>query len=224
MGETLQSIRVLLDLILGELKGAGIRGDPAIAGDGIELHKGAVRLELGLSEWVGRARQLHVHVLTRMIGSEAETVLESCVIGMGADEDAAAAQAAKIWLSLAGAPIFSLLDGAEVMSADHFSGDEPWGVPGAHGFVGPVMVRGGDPDMESLAVAPWFAAVPELFPGAFDGGPHLVKATWVSGVGGGLTLELDGHAGVGRVEVDWASASQTRILGTRYALFFAPEG
>ena len=166
------------------------------------------------------AEKVHAHVvawLPNLANPEESDELDACVLGYGPD---AVEQAASIWLRLAGAPILSYISGRFVLDADHFAGQETWGVPGGHGFVGPFMVRGDtNPlDMSELSISEAFR---------FDGYPrdgkrHLVKATLIAREGVWTRhLEIDGHA-ITHVDEDWRGgppAPMVPVVCVRFAVF-----
>ena len=178
---------------------------------------------LGDAEW-----QAHTHVTTTLTGERADLPLETCVVGVGPSEAAAVEQAAKIWLELVGCFIYSLLTQVEQMEARHFHDHEPWGVPGAHGFVSPVFVRGKlDDEGDAVVSMPLFASVGRALPGAFDGRPHILKAT-ARGLPGrfmtrdrwGLFVELDGHAACVELRAQRLGVVAKPWVTIRYALCF----
>jgi hypothetical protein len=143
--------------------------------------------------------------------------LNACVLGFGPLESALE-QAAEVWFRLVGAPVLSCLSGHPVLAADHFAGDEAWGVPGGHGFVGPFMVRGGgEVDREALARCDAFRF--DGYPR--DGRPHLVKVTLFGQDGRWIRyLEIDGHE-VTHVDEDWQGLPdpQDPVICVRFAVF-----
>lgn len=168
------------------------------------------------------AERVHAHVVTWLPDPAAPggaTALDACVMGLGPSADAVE-QAAGLWLRLAGAPVLSYLSGQPVLDADHFGGDEPWGVPGGHGFVGPFMARGeaGAVDLAELAQSEAFrfAGYPR------DGRRHLVKVTLLGGDGRWTRyLEIDGHDAT-QVDEDWRGglpSPRSPVVCVRFAVF-----
>jgi hypothetical protein len=93
---------------------------------------------------IGRG-QVHAHVicwLPNPTAPDGKDKLDACVFGYGETIDAAAKQGAEVWFRCVGAPVLSCLSARPVLGAGHFEGNEGWGVPGGHGFVGPLVVRG----------------------------------------------------------------------------------
>jgi hypothetical protein len=171
--------------------------------------------------------KLHAHVIAWLPNRMAlggKDALDACVLGFGATTAEAAVQAAEFWLRLVGAPVLSCLAARPLLDADHFEGNEEWGVPGGHGFVGPFAVRGAgeeiDLEMMSRSDAFRFAGYPR------DGRPHLAKATLL-GQSGRWTrhLEIDGHASM-HTDEDWqfgVPAPTSPVVCTRFAVFFISE-
>jgi hypothetical protein len=166
---------------------------------------------------------LHAHVicwLPNPTAPDGKDKLDACVYGYGAMIDDAAKQAAEVWLRLVGAPVLSCLAARPVLDADHFEGNEEWGVPGGHGFVGPLALRGKCDTIDSDILARSNAF-------RFDGYPrdercHLAKATLL-GQDGRWTrnLEIDGHAFT-HADEDWAlgpPAPQSPVVCIRFAVF-----
>jgi hypothetical protein len=163
----------------------------------------------------------HVHVELRVRNSD--RALEACVVGVGSARAEALSAAAHSWVLLVAAPLLSLVHTRPLLDAEHFTGEQPWGVPDRHGFVGPASARGDVDSIEmgSLGSAPFFTGADEL---AGDGRLHLVKSI-VTNVDGKWkrTLELDGHAAT-RIDDDYQlgiKAPERFAICTRFAVFFA---
>ena len=226
-GDTNQ--QALLAALQQELAGSGVEfaADaatipmPGSRGFGIALDAGRFAVVARIEEKVpGR---IHVHVLS-IIGSTLVpdvTTFDACVVGVGEPFQEAVRDAARSWLRQAFAPQASLLLARPVLAADHFEGHEPWGVPGRHGFVGPVALRGELPaNAADFATAPIFrdARLPT------DRKPHLAKAvvTWLNGTWTRV-IEIDGHRAV-QTDRNFDLAAPTASVGlivTRFAVFFA---
>lgn len=171
--------------------------------------------------------KLHAHVIAWLPNRTApggKDALDACVLGFGVTITEAATQVAEVWLRLVGAPVLSCLAARPLLDADHFEGNEEWGIPGGHGFVGPFAVRGAgaEIDLERLARSDAFrfAGYPR------DGRPHLAKATLL-GQNERWTrhLEIDGHASV-HTDEDWrlgVPAPRSPVVCTRFAVFFMSE-
>lgn len=141
---------------------------------------------------------VHVHVFA-MLPPPAAAALEACIYGRASSVEGAVAEAALVWARAAGAPILSVLAGRALDEADCFHGTEPWGVAGCHGFVGPILVRAGEFDLQSFGTTPLFAGH------SFDLDDHelhIIKAVLLGKDGRWQrTLELDGHGA--RHADDW---------------------
>lgn len=164
--------------------------------------------------------QIHGHISSWLPSSKSPTgadELDACIMDYG--DEVSLENVARYWLQLVGAPVISCLKGQAVLAADHFDGSDPWGVPGGHGFVGPVMVRGEHNfDMEFLSQQNLFE---------FDGYPrdqrsHLVKATLIHSDGRWTRhLEIDGHTDQ-HVDEDWQGtmpSSDKGVVCLRFAVF-----
>ena len=80
----------------------------------------------------------HCHVIARIGNTSWSDPLDACVMGIDADRRRGIAKAAQNWVKNVGSVLFSLLHAKPMMDASHFNGQDPWGVPGCHGFVGPL--------------------------------------------------------------------------------------
>ncbi|HWE98021.1 MAG TPA: hypothetical protein VG269_29010 [Tepidisphaeraceae bacterium] len=172
--------------IVGPLE---LTGDVLAAFDGQMLLKAEIRCDPGYHPSIA-----HCHVIARIGNASWSDPLDACVMGTDPDRRHGLAKAAQNWVSNVGSPLFSLLHAGPVMDATHFEGNDPWGVPGCHGFVGPLY---GYNMKELKDPSPIFKA------GIFDyvaamappGMVHLAKVVLdAKGVGGwNRTLEIDGH-------------------------------
>jgi hypothetical protein len=221
-----QEESTLLGLIRDELgKAAGGPAGKVRVEDGeLVACDGAMRLRVALVRSEGTHPAIaHAHVITQ-IGRGPVAVLDACVVGINNERNLALADAARVWVGLAAAPILSLLHARTVLGADHFTGGEKWGVPGYHGFVGPAGVRrfGEDSiDPNAFAEAPLFSGTAELTPG---GTVHLVKATLEATDGRWRrTLEIDGHT-ASHTDENWpfdVPVPASAVICTRFAVYFA---
>jgi hypothetical protein len=167
--------------------------------------------------------QVHAHVISWLpnrAAPDGKDRLDACVMASGATTGAGMQQAADVWLHLVGAPVLSCLAARPLLDADHFDGHEEWGIPGGHGFVGPVLVRGaksGDIDLSALAGSPAFQCAG--YPA--DGRSHLAKVTLLGRDGRWERhIEIDGHTETHRDE-DWRGLPPptSALICTRFAVF-----
>jgi hypothetical protein len=131
----------LLQVIRGELQRQGdalvrrleLNGDSLIAYNGQLGLTAEVRSDPGHHPSIA-----HCHV-TAVIGRTSfRGPLDACVMGIHADRRQGVALAAKNWVTNVGGTLFSLLHAKPVMNAAHFDRGGSTGVPGCHGFVGPL--------------------------------------------------------------------------------------
>jgi hypothetical protein len=187
---------------------------------GLMAHQGGIVLRIDFLEV--DEQQLHAHIVTSIANHKSPRdlqQLDACIVGRGARAEAIG-QAAEIWVVGVAAPLFSLITGREQLGARHFTGAEPWGVPGRHGWIGQTISRGTRPFDEEVEESLG------LF--AYDGYPedkqlHLVKVT-LQGLKGKWKryLEIDGHAGM-HVDEDWecgVPAPEAGFILNLFALFF----
>jgi hypothetical protein len=160
------------------------------------------------------------------VGRGPTAKLEACIVGVGSQRHAALADVARNWVTLVGPPVLSVLHARPVLEAAHFAGQEAWGVPRGHGFLGPLAGRGieGVLDLEALLEEPLFTGAVELAP---DGLLHLVKVTLnvTEGPRWRRNLEIDGHAAA-RADDDWnlgTPAPPTQVICTRFAVFWRAD-
>lgn len=136
----------------------------------------------------------HCHVIAVIGRTSLSDPLDACVMGMDDDRQKALAGAARSWVSNVGSVLFSLLHAAPVMNARHFDGQDAWGVPGCHGFVGPIYGYGmkGLEDPATLAHEGLFEYAEAM---AAPGIVHLAKVILQAAGPQGWTrsLEIDGH-------------------------------
>jgi len=136
----------------------------------------------------------HCHIVAAIGRTSFSDPLDACVMGMNDDRREALAGAARNWVSNVGSVVFSLLHAAPVMSACHFNGEDALGVPGCHGFVGPIYGYGmkGLEDPAALAHEGLFEYAEAMAP---PGMVHLAKVVLQAGGPQGWTrsLEIDGH-------------------------------
>ena len=197
-------------------------GDVRLDGDRLSVLDGALAISVEVRRDEGDHPNLaHAHVIVETDRPDIDRI-ETCAIGIGAERNAALADLASNWVTLAAPPILSLLHDRPVLGANRFRGEEVWGVLGRHGFVGPVGGREvrGAMKLEDIAQAPLFILADEL---TADGNVHLVKVT-LQGVEGGpwqRTLETDGHA-ASHTDDDWSfgPALAGSALCTRFAIFY----
>lgn len=139
------------------------------------------------------ASMAHAHVIVESSQIDLKGYLDACVLGIDSKREAALKDAADYWFTAAAGPIFSLLHARPVLNAQHFCGDETWGVEGVHGFVGPLIVRlSSDESLaEKLIKESLFQYSSSLAP---PGLVHLAKTT-LNVVNGkwSRTIEVDGH-------------------------------
>ncbi|HZS38360.1 MAG TPA: hypothetical protein VFF06_16100 [Polyangia bacterium] len=167
------------------------------------------------------AQRAHVHVKAA-IAARPQSTLEACVSGYGDTLEKQLADAARVWVHLAGAPILSLPAGRPLLDADHFDGSEPWGVPGAHGFVGPLRVMGPGAAALELAALARATAFTTGAPALGDS-LLLLKATlFGEHARWRRTLEIHGHESA-RTDDDWdlgLPAPVEPVVCIRFAVAF----
>jgi hypothetical protein len=195
-----------------------------------ERHLSALNGALKLSVELHRDQRdhpslAHAHVFAEF-GRGPRANLEACIVGVGGDRDAALAEVAHNWITLAGAPILSVLHARPVLGAAHFEGDEAWGVPRGHGFLGSLAGRGveGVFDLDALVEEPLFTGAVELAP---DGVLHLAKVTLnvAEGPSWSRNLEIDGHAAA-RADDRWrldTPPPSAPVICTRFAVFWRAD-
>ena len=136
----------------------------------------------------------HCHVVARVGGTRFSDPLDACMTGVDGDRRKGLAQAAQKWVAGVGCTLFSLLHAKPVMDATHFNGTDPWGVPGCHGFVGPLSGYGltRPDDLSPIANAGLFDYATAMAP---PGIVHLAKVVLAANgkKGWTRTLEIDGH-------------------------------
>ena len=138
----------------------------------------------------------HAHVVAEIGFGNQAARLEACVVGIHTDRGEALANSGRNWVAAVAGPIFSLLHAKPVLDAEHFNGSEPWGIAGCHGFVGPVIARlfENEVDLSPLHDAPTFDYADALAP---PGLVHLAKVTLeATSEGWRRSLEIDGHEAV----------------------------
>jgi hypothetical protein len=115
-------------------------------------------------------------------------------MGVDADRRTGLAKAARNWVNSVGSALFSLLHATPIMDAAHFAENDLWGVPGCHGFIGPLFgYNFGGLDPALLQNARLFEYAAAMAP---PGMVHLAKVTLESkgSKGWNRSLEIDGHA------------------------------
>lgn len=187
----------VLQVIRDELekRGREIVGALELTGDVLAVFNGQMLLEAETRSDPGYHPSIaHCHVVARIGNTSLSDPLDACVMGIDPDRRHGLAKAAQNWVTNVGSPLFSLLHARPVMDATHFGGNDPWGVPGCHGFVGPLfgynMTRLEDPSpIFEAGIFDYAAAM------APPGMVHLAKVVLdAKGVGGwSRTLEIDGH-------------------------------
>lgn len=227
-----ESAALLKAIERGQGTSSDLGGKTRCRGDALELFDGRVSLTAVLGEpprspgLVG----VHAHLLASLPEYDGET-LDACVVGIGADQDAAVAQAAAVWLSTAAAPIRSFLDdkpcGGAVRVGDSSAGNPPfyYGFPSVRAFAGPIAhramgtVNAPAPNDE---VGPWFRFAVES---ASPRRVHLAKTTvlYQPKKPASCELELDGHD-VSHRGFEWPVPSKSLAIATRFAVFEFPGG
>ena len=199
--------------------------DVSLEEQSLSAFDGQITVEAPLVEF--EESQLHSHIIVYIKGrenSERTQTLEACLVGIGKSLEEAINEAAELWLQLVGAPILSFLSGRPVLWADHFEGNEEWGVPGGHGFVGPVGARGFTENIDfdelhdQVSVARLFAY--DRYPR--DGHLHIVKVTLLlRNENWERHIEIDGHK-QSFIDDEWNEIPPTggMAIFTRFAIFF----
>lgn len=171
-------------------KRAATVGPVEVSGAEVRLAEGMLRLAVSEPDDAGDGEPMgHFHVLARIADAPTAS-LDACVIGVGESPEKRVESVAEAFAGMAFPPVLSRVKGQPLLDSRLFWGDEPWGVPGMHGYVGPVLGRG-SADGTQFMDAPLFAEVPDL---PRDGKLHLMKAVVYSKDGYWLrTVELDGR-------------------------------
>jgi|OpeIllAssembly_1097287.scaffolds.fasta_scaffold251921_2 hypothetical protein len=212
----------LLQLLETELNSCGVEAAAKSTHEDGRLMTYNRRLAIAVTIQERTSNKVHAHITSLLANSAVAggaDMLEACILGFGKTESEAMSEAAKVWLTMVGSPVLSALAARPLLEADHFDGDEPWGIPGGHGFVGPFMTRGqvGGLDLDALAQSSafQFTGYPR------DGRPHLVKVTLLSQKGvWERHLEMDGHSKLVSDEWRGMPAPDSTVLCTRFAIFF----
>lgn len=202
------------------LKQVDTVGPVEISGAELRLFKGTLRLAVSEPDESGKSQPMsHFHILATATDVPSAS-LDACVLGAGDSPERRLDGVAESFVGVAFPPVLSRVMGEPVLDARPFWGDEPWGVPGMRGYVGPVLGRGSVNGAQFLD-APLFSEVPDL---PRDGRLHLAKAVLYVKDGIWLrTVELDGRqTGVTdrRFGVPDANAKPGGIV--RYAVFDRP--
>jgi hypothetical protein len=136
----------------------------------------------------------HCHVFARMGKDTFCDPLDACVMGIDADRRQGLTKAGQNWVTNVGSALLSLLHAKPVMDANHFDGIDPWGVPGCHGFIGPLFGYGMKEPVDAMQImnAGLFDCASAMAP---PGIIHLAKVVLeAKGTEGWTrTLEIDGH-------------------------------
>jgi hypothetical protein len=202
------------------LKRADTVGPVEISGVELRLLQGTLRLVVSEPTDAGDAQAMsHFHVLATSTNVQSAS-LDACLFGAGDSPEKRLESIAEAYAGVAFPPLLSRLKGEPMLDARLFWGDEPWGVPGMSGYVGPVLGRG-SVDGAMFMDAPLFSDVPDL---PRDGKLHLIKTVLYSKDGFWLrTVELDGH-GTGVSERRFAPVDPHAKPGmaVRYAVFDRP--
>jgi hypothetical protein len=195
-------------------------GPVETSGAELRLFKGTLRLVVSEPrDSVAREAMGHFHVLATLADTPSAS-LDACLIGVGDSPDQRLESAVHAFVGVAFPPVLSRFKGEPMLGAHLFWGDEPWGVPGMHGYAGTVLARGAV-DMASALEAPLFSGVPNL---PRDGKLHLIKVVLYSKDGfWRRTVELDGHeTGVSERRFAALHADAEPGMIVRYALFDKP--
>lgn len=116
---------------------------------------------------------VHAHVLAEIRGSES-LLLDACLLGCESTRSESLQEIGQLWYVAVGSMILSMFHNRSVAGACHFHGDEPWSIPGFHGFIGQSYTRliPDDVELDALIDQRPFELVPILAPA----GPiHLAK-------------------------------------------------
>lgn len=158
----------------------------------------------------------HLHVSVQLGSFRTDT----CVTGLGGPGGSGLADAADNWAFLVFPLLHSLVRQRPELGAEHFSPEAPlpYGVPGMHGFVSPVLARGLAHPERYLKLPFFSAGIHGLIPGLVQ--PlHILKSTVARREDGWIgTLELDGHEMQASVDV---SQSFPQDAGPGYATRYA---
>jgi hypothetical protein len=201
-----------------------------LAGDVLSVFDGRMRLSAIVINDPGAHPSLaHAHVVADIGAPGFDTGgpaarFDACVVGIDADRGRALAGCARHWMAAAAGPLFSLLHAAPVLGAAHFDGSEPFGVAACHGFVGPMVARMFEKelDLSALQDARLFDYADALAP---PGLVHLAKVTLEATDGGwNRTLAIDGHQAV-HSDVNWDSGlvAPAHGLVSQFAVFHYGE-
>lgn len=190
------------------------------SGRELRLLEGRLRLVVTEPDDAPRDRPMgHFHVLATTADMPT-AALDACVFGAGDSPETRLASVAEAFAGVAFPPVLSRVKGEPVLDSRPSWGDEPWGVPGMQGYVGPVLGRG-SADGASFLDAALFSDVPDL---PRDGKLHLIKAVLYTSDGSWLrTIELDGQR-TGVADQRFAALDPETKPGmiVRYAVFDRP--
>jgi hypothetical protein len=208
-----EGLRELPAEIVGRVE---MTGPTVAAYDGQLILEAHVRSDPGYHPSIA-----HCHVIARMGKTAFSDPLDACVVGIDPDRQRGLEKAGQNWIRSVGSALFSLLHARPVMDAEHFDGQQVWGVPGCHGFVGPLTGFGTDqPDaLEALLSVPMFEFAEALAP---PGMVHLAKVVLQAdgATGWKRTIEIDGH-GASFEQDSWQCgvAAPTNVVLARHAVF-----
>jgi hypothetical protein len=170
-------------------------GDMELVSDGLIVLNGRLTLTAEVQQDPGVHPSLaHCHVVAETDDPELAGRLDACIVGVNDDREQALANAVESWMTTVAGPVLSLAHGHEVLGAVQFDGSQDFGVPGCHGFVGPMLGRMFDAgfDLSVFQERGLFDGADAMAP---PGLAHLSKVTLqaVPGADWRRNLEVDGH-------------------------------
>jgi hypothetical protein len=93
---------------------------------------------------------LHAELAFGYNAAKPDSLMRTCVTGVGSDREQAAMDAAREWVRSWAPPLISVLNSAPVLGAEWFPASAPDTVPGWDAFSSPFVVRGLPHDAEAL--------------------------------------------------------------------------
>lgn len=137
---------------------------------------------------------LHADLAFAYNAAKPDSVMRTCVTGVGSDRDEAAMDAASEWVRAWAPPLLSVLNSAPVLGAEWFPAS-PDTVPGWDAFSSPYVLRGLPRDAEALTrileTAPLLGLVREELPHYLDASSLLHSVSlFVGAVGKTMFAEV----------------------------------
>ena len=142
---------------------------------------------------------LHADLAFAYNAAKPDSLMRTCVTGVGSDRDEAAMDAASVWVRSWAPPLISVLNSAPVLGAEWFPASAPDTVPGWDAFSSPYVLRGLHHDAEALTrileTMPLLGLVREELPRYLDASSLLHSVSLFVGAVGTTTyaeVQIDG--------------------------------